>query len=355
MTLLFRYVFLSHARLLLLTLSVGVGLYLLTELVENVDTFVEAETGLWVICQYYAARLPSIIAQILPAVFLLASVISLCLMAHARETIALQAGGVSPHAVAFVLVLCGLFWGGAQLACSQFLGASGDAFADRVWREQVRKRAAEMRVLSEVWFTDRSWIVSLDTLREDGEGSGLTAYQLSEDGLRFVAIVHGADFRAESGAWRVRDAVRTSPDTFVSEAAQDMILPLRQDASVFFVSDQDKPQQLPLWLLGESIRKLREAGSNVEALLTAWHSKLAYAASLMVMAVLAAAIVSWRNNVYLAVALSMAVIFVTYALTLFGESIGQRGLLPPILAAWGPDLLLLTLALAGLHLADARR
>lgn len=94
------------------------------------------------------------------------------------------------------------------------------------------------------------------------------------------------------------------------------------------MSGQDNPQQLPLWLLGEAIGKLRGAGSNVEALLTAWHGKLAYAASLMVMAVLAAAIVSWRDNVYLAVALSMAVIFVTYALTLFGESMGQRGLLP---------------------------
>ena len=77
MSLLFRYVFASHARLLLLTLSVGVGLYLLTELVERVDTFVEAGTGLAVVAQYYAARLPAIIAQILPAVFLLASVLSL--------------------------------------------------------------------------------------------------------------------------------------------------------------------------------------------------------------------------------------------------------------------------------------
>lgn len=89
--------------------------------------------------------------------------------------------------MAFVLVLCGLFWGAAQLACSQFLGASGDAYADRIWREQVRKRTAEMRVLDNVWFTDKAWIVSLDTLRQDGEGTGFVAYRLSDDGLRFSA------------------------------------------------------------------------------------------------------------------------------------------------------------------------
>lgn len=355
MSLLFRYVFSSHARLLLLTLSVGVGLYLLTELVERVDTFVEADTGLWIVVQYYAARLPAIIAQILPAVFLLASVITLCLMAHSRETTALQAGGVSPNSVAFILVACGLFWGAAQLACSQFLGATGDAFADRIWREQVRKRATEMQTLTKVWFTDNVWIVSLDTLRQDGEGTGFTAYRLSDDGLRFVSIVRGPNFRAQPGAWLVRSAVRVSPETFVSEAPQDVTLALGQDPSVFFVSGQDNPQRLPLWLLGEAIRKLRGAGSNVEALLTAWHGKLAYAASLMVMALLAAAIVSWRDNVYVAVAVSMAIIFVTYALTLFGESMGQRGLLPPILAAWGPDALLLVLASLRLHLAGINR
>lgn len=355
MSLLFRYVFGSHARLLLLTLSVGVGLYLLTELVERVDTFVEAGTGLAVVAQYYAARLPSIIAQILPAVFLLASVITLCLMHHNREMTALQAGGVSPNSVALTLVLCGLFWGAAQLACAQFLGAAGDRFADRIWHEQVRKQAEVVRVLTDMWFTDREWIVAVKTLQQDGTGTGLSAYRLSDDGLRFTSIVRAPSFTARPGAWTAHGAVRVSPETFLSEAPQELVLPLAQDPAVFFVSSQDNPQQLPLWLLGEAIHKLRSAGSNVEGLLTAWHGKLAYAASLMVMAVLAAAIVSWKDNVYVAVALSMAVIFVTYAMTLFGESMGQRGLLPPAVAAWGPDALLLILAGFRLHLAGLRR
>lgn len=136
----------------------------------------------------------------------------------------------------------------------------GDAYADRIWREQVRKRTAEMRVLDNVWFTDKAWIVSLDTLRQDGEGTGFVAYRLSDDGLRFVSIVRGPSFHADPGAWLVRDAVRISPDTFVSEPPQDMTLPLEQEASVFFVSGQDNPQQLPLWLLGRGHRQTAGRG-----------------------------------------------------------------------------------------------
>ena len=38
-----------------------------------------------------------------------------------------------------------------------------------------------------------------------------------------------------------------------------------------------------------------------------------------------------------------------------GESMGQRGLLPPMLAAWGPDALLLILASLRLRLAGIHR
>ncbi len=359
MKLLFRYVFAGHARLLLLTLAVGSGLYLLTELVERIDVFVEAGSGLWIIARYFGARLPSIVGQILPAVFLLASVITLCLMARNRETVALQAGGVSFSSVAAALVLCGVFWGAAQFACSQWLGTAGDRFAQRLWQEQVRKRGEAARVLDHVWFTNKEWIVALETLRQDSrqtyEGRGLTAYRLSPDGLRFESIIRADTFTADAGHWQAMNATRIDPETFFRAPPEDLALPIEQDPGVFFVGGQSNPQMLPIWLLGEAIGKLRDAGSNVEGLLTAWHARVAYAASLAVMALLAAAIVSWKDNVSIAVTLAIVVTFVMYTLTLFGESMGQRGLLPPALAAWGPNILLLLVALARLRLVSIRR
>ena len=47
--------------------------------------------------------------------------------------------------------------------------------------------------------------------------------------------------------------------------------------------------------------------------------------------------------------------FFMYALTMFGESLGQRGVLPPIMAAWGPDVLLLLAACMRLYIVSIRR
>ena len=111
---------------------------LLTEIVERVDVFIDNGAGMDLVLKYFGCRLPGIIAQILPAVFLLATVVSLCPMGHSREMTALHAGGISFSKVAVILVMCGLFWGAVQFGCAQFLGVQGAQYADRIWQEQVQ-------------------------------------------------------------------------------------------------------------------------------------------------------------------------------------------------------------------------
>ena len=355
MSLLFRYLFLRHARLLFLALALGGGMFLLTDMVERLDVLLDAGVGISLMLVYYAARLPGIIAQILPAVFLLASVILLCLMSHSRESTALQAGGVSPAAVTIILVWCGLFWGVVQFACSQYLAVQGEKLSSRIWQEQVRQNKSELRLLDNVWFSDHEWIVSAGELREDGQGRDLTAYRLSDDGLRFELVIRAPRFEVSGGTWTAFDVLRIKPEDYLSDHVEEMPVPLTQDVTLFFVSESEKPEQLSFWLLGDAIERLRDAGSNVEGLLTLWHAKLAYAASLMVMALVASAIVSWKENVYMAVAIAIVVTFVTYVLTLFGDTMGQRGLVPPQAGAWGTQVLLLCAALLRLHYAGLKR
>ena len=86
------------------------------------------------------------------------------------------------------------------------------------------------------------------------------------------------------------------------------------------------------------------SGASLEALRTAWHAKLAYAASILVMAFVATAIVSWKDNIYIAVAVALLCTFLYFAVYTLGTTLGQRGLLPPFLAAWGANLIAIVLS-----------
>ena len=346
MSLLFRHLARHNALLLLPTLGVGIGLYVLTDLFERLDNFIEAEVPLRMVLMYFVVKMPLVISQILPVIFLLSTVIQLCIMARSRELTALQAGGISLAVVARSMVICGLFWGGVQLGFSEWLGVSGERESARIWQEEVRKRNLAVTVLRNVWFTEGPWIVSLDTLEPDSSGTGFSAYETTPDGLQIKTMLEAPSFSARPGQWRLADVVRYEPQAFQSARLPELELPLKQDPAAFrLITAGTKPQQLPLWQLGTAIEQLRSSGSNVENLRTAWHMKLAYAASLIVMALVATALVSWKDNIYIATALALVCTFLYYAVFTLGTTLGQRGVISPVLAAWSADLLAASLAL----------
>ena len=245
MSLLFRYVFLRHARLLLLIMGLGLGIYLLTDIVERVDIFIEAGSGLGLVLQYFGVRTPSIIAQILPAVFLLATVVTLCIMGNSRELTALHAGGISFATVAVILVMCGVFWGGVQFACSQFLGVQGERYSQQIWQEEVRKKDLSERTISDVWFMENGWTVSVDRLRADGEGTGFSAFHVKDNGVDVDVIVRAPRVKGSVNGWVLADAVSIHPDDYGREELTRLELPLHQDPELFFSTEGNSDLTVP--------------------------------------------------------------------------------------------------------------
>jgi lipopolysaccharide export system permease protein len=335
MSLLFRVIIRNNTLLLLPALFAGAGIYVLTDLFERLDSFIDAQIGAETVLLYFTYKLPLIISQILPVVFLLVTVIQICLMLRAREIMALYAGGISPLTILRMLFACGLLWSVIQLGFSQWLGAEGEQQSSRIWQEQVRKRNLSQTVLTQVWFTENTWIVSMGTLRPDNSGEDFQAYRLSPDALRVEELVKARRYAARSGEWILSDVLRMYPDQFRQESLDTLPLPLRQDPASFrLVGAGSNPQQLSVTQLGRAIDALYASGSNVEALRTAWHGKIAYAAALAVMALVAMAIASWKDNMYIAAGLALLVTFLYYTVYTLATTLGQQGALPPFAAAW---------------------
>ncbi len=349
MSLLFRYLVRNNAYILLPTLGVGVGLYVLTDLFERLDNFIEADLPVSMIATYFVVKIPLIISQILPVIFLLSAVIQLCIMARNRELTALQAGGISLGVVARSMIICGIFWGCAQLGFSEYLGVNGERESARIWQEEVRKRNLATVVLKNIWFADGDWIVSLGTLNPNFTGANFSAYKLSANGQYIEEIITAQTFSAKNAHWEAINAQILAPATYTKNTVARLALPLQQDPATFRLTNTGtKPQQLPLWQLGSAIEQLSASGSNVENLRTAWHAKIAYAASILIMAFLATAIVSWKDNIYIAVTLALVSTFLYYALYTLGTSLGQRGIISPVLAAWVANIITMLCSLARL-------
>ncbi len=350
MKLLTRYLIYNNLFLLCSILLIGTGIYLLTDLFDRLDQFLDAGVNGSIILWYYLVKTPLIISQILPAVFLIACIVQLSLMTKSREITALQAGGVSPAVFVRFILVYGLVWALAQLAFSQALGVQGDRLAGRIWKEDVRGKEVGEVELTGLWFTDGSEVVHLGlAYPETGKGKDFLAYRLTDNGTNLERIVRAESFTITQGSWVLHNVVIIAPEHFSYERVPEMSIVLHQDLSAFTAIDPGANlASLPVWRLGESIRSLEASGSNVEGLRTALHAKLAYAASLIAMGLLALAVVLWTANIYAAVGVGLLVTFLFFAVNMIFNTMGEKGLIAPVVAGWFADAAFVGLGLAAI-------
>jgi hypothetical protein len=210
----------------------------------------------------------------------------------------------------------------------------------------VRGNLAERKVLANVWFKDGDSVVELGQLwPARGLATGVTVFEMTPDRQALTRILTAQRAQAAPGRWRLLGVQEMHPGDFSVTPMKDLVLPFQQDPATFLLVDSaTDPSRLPLWTLSRVIGELDASGSNVERLLTSWHMKWAYAFSVLAMGLIALAMVTLFENVYLNVALSLVVTFAYYAVFMVGVTLGQKGILPPWMGAWLGNLVFYTLA-----------
>lgn len=346
MKLLPLYLMRQNLFLVLTVLLVGTGLYLLTDLFDRMDEFLDAGIGLSGMLLYFAVKTPSIISQILPAVFLLALVVQLNILERSRELVAIQAGGISYLVLVRFILIYGLVWSGGQLFFSQVAGVQGDRIAGRIWQEEVRgKDLAKRTQVRGLWFTDRDRVLRIGQASPQLKtGTDLLVYDINPAGTGIDAIIQAASFTIHDDFWLLRGVTRLLPASFVREQHTEYRLPITEDLKAFQATESSfHASQLPLWEFGDVIERLQSTGSNVEALRTQWHGKLAYAFSLVVMGLLGLMLSQLTPNVYKAVGGALLCVFLFHALNTFCSSMGEKGILSPPAGAWFADIFVFSL------------
>ena len=286
---------------------------------------------------YFLVKIPLIISQILPATFLLSTLVQLCVMAKSREYLALQAGGISPLRLVAMVLMLGIFWGGVQLIFSQAVGVQGERYAVSLWREYVDGGKVKSQVLKQLWFWNENRAVYVDEVNTETKiGRDVSIYALSEDGDEVKEVIRADGVTVHDDFWSLHNATVYNTDGYIQAAHQEIQVPIRQQLKALTALSQSANlNALSIWQLSDAIERLRKAGSNLESLRTLWHSKLAYAASLAVMSLIAISLMFWRDNVYINAGISLVVVFIFYTIFTLGITAGQKGLVPPIIAAWG--------------------
>lgn len=331
-----RYLIRQNLYLMAICLSVGTSIYLLSDVFDRLDDFFTAGLGAGTILYYFFVKMPLIISQLMPAIFLLAMVIQLGVLTRSKEMLALRAGGVSFGWFVRFFVIYALIWSMGQLVFSQYFGVMGESEANRIWKEDVRNKQLDELSIKELWVKNGPYIVLADVAYPSKDkADGITVYEFDESGQELKRILTAAEVAITPKGWSLRNVIDLDTQTFESTRHLTMMLPVNHTLSEYAAVElKGDKAQLPLIELSRAIKRLESSGSNVEILKTAWHGKWSYAFSMTVMALLALMLMTFSENVYANIGYSLILIFLQYGIHVVGATAGEKGVLPPFFAAW---------------------
>ena len=88
------YVAREFLKLLILSLTAFVSLFVIVDFFEKIDRLVEAHLGLWDLVCYVSLKVPFAAGQVLPAAALLGIMLTFGLMSRSHETMAMRTSGL---------------------------------------------------------------------------------------------------------------------------------------------------------------------------------------------------------------------------------------------------------------------
>jgi lipopolysaccharide export system permease protein len=353
MRLLDRYIARESLKILLLCLVVFTGVYVIVDLFEKFSRFLEARVDPALILHYYLFSLPNILTQVLPVAVLLASLLSLGGMARHNEVLAMKMGRVSTLRIALPCIGVGLAASLAAWSATEYVAPRTTERALDIWRTQVRHLPAHRITRdNDIWYRaggNRFVHISLIET-QSGLIRGMSIFDLSPD-FELVRRVDAREAAWAAGGWTLRGGYRLelNQQPVRIEPFREIGVPLSEGPEEF-ARVARSPAEMSYTQLRDYIERLVSSGVNAARYRVDLYAKVATALVSLVMALIGVSfgLRTGKAGVMVWVGACIPMAFLYWLLLVLGFQLGRGGVLPPLVAAWLPNLVFGTAGLLSL-------
>lgn len=341
-----RYVIRRFSWVFMLVMASAMILYIVADLTQNADSLLQGNAGLGVVLSYYKYLSLQIFFDIAPVIVLMTTLVTFSLLSRSNEVTAAKSLGTSLYRLALPALVAALVVVMASSALEMWVLPASNRRVSEL-RDEIRgqKTPRTYRRADRQWlFGQGRYIYNYQYF--DAEKSELTHLQVFEfsPDYQLIRRIYTPRARYTSSGWVfMRGWTRTFRGNSVVDY-QRFRRPIRVDypeTPSYFLSEIKPPEQMSYLELSRYVRELRLSGQPVPELQVALQRKLSFPVISLVMALVAlpfAFRLGRRGALYgVGVAVVMGMVF--YAVFAFFTTLGEAGALPPIVAAWSPNLL----------------
>ncbi|MGE5358162.1 MAG: LptF/LptG family permease [Bacteroidales bacterium] len=344
------YVSKLYVRILALTFAALVGLFYIFEFIDLSDKVFKGRAKPAMVFLYFCYKTPYFIYYVIPIAALIATLVTLGLLARNSELVVMKACGISLYRAAVPLVLFAVLGSGALF----FLEENVLATANRRWRTlQLTFRGINTPMAD---LLNRGWIVSrdgrsiyhYDAFIPQGEIINLSTFTFDPASwrlvgrsfasrVRYVAAASGRPAQwIERNGW-TRSFAEAGSGTYAAFKQRDV--PLEEPA--YFGNEAPDAERMNYFDLRRYVSELRAGGFNVMKASVDLQRKIAFPFVVIVMALIAVpfAVTMGRRGTMYGIGVGVVLAIMYWVTTEVFAAFGAGGLLGPALAAWAPNLL----------------
>lgn len=342
-TLLDLYVGTRYLRVLALTFLALMGLFYISTFIELSERLLKGQATGGNLVAYLIFSTPQYVYFVVPIAVLLAVLVTIGILTKTSELTIMRACGVSLYRAAAPLLALGLLASGFLFLVQEKALARGNAQAQAI-NDHMRGRTRGTSVLTRRWMAGRGgqlYHYAHFDAREESF-SRLSIFEIDQDDWRITrqtftprAVFRDGRWIAEAG-W-VQTFPETGPPTR-QPLARGTLASLEQPE--YFGTESLAAADMSLAQLRRYVDDLRSSGSNAAAALVEYHRKMAFPLVTVIMTLLAVpfAVTTGRRGALYGIGLGITLSIVYwFMLSVFG-AMGTANVLPPMLAAWAPNL-----------------
>lgn len=326
---------------MLFALFTFLAIFIVVDLMEHIDEFIDNDIPFVIILKYYAVFLPQMIRYMTPIAVLLAALFVTGKLSDLNEVTALKASGMSLYRYMAPFILTTVF---ISLFSIYFGGyVSPIANKVKVGIEREYMKFGTMKSGHNIFFQDsKTRIVTI------------ASYNISNDQARIVSI---QDFNPDkitkmisridakkmkydpsSGNWTLIDGVQrhftdlTETQQIFDELEIDNLHFLPND----IIKKQIKNEEMTLAELDDLAKEMLIAGNNPKRIQIEYHSRIAFAFASIITVLFGLPLSTNKRKGGLALqfGINLVITFTYLVFMSISQAFGKNGVMSPILAGW---------------------
>ncbi|MBA3912988.1 MAG: LptF/LptG family permease [Acidobacteriales bacterium] len=339
-----------------MVLATFILLLLVFTLFELLGDILRNQISPWTVAAYLLNVTPYFIYNVAPLSILLAVLITFGLMQRSNEITAVKATGISIYRIIVPVLIACVMLGGCLFFFDQFYLPYANKRQDAL-RNQIKGKPPQTYLNP-----DRKWIFGQNSTiyyyrlfdADHDQFGNLSVFQIDPATFALTRRIFAERAHWEGGLKRwvceqgwEREFQGSAIEQF--RTFDVATFPMVSEPPTYFKKEVKQSSEMNYEELQRYIHELQQSGFDVVRLRVQLQKKFAYPLITVVMAILAIpfALAAGQRGAVAGVATAVGIALVYWTVSGLFEAMGNISQLPPVLAAWSPDLIF---ALAGGYL-----